>query len=64
MTAPEIVALHPANAAEDFATYLSDLILGRDLTPQEWEQVQIKTAYWWGIAQLKRDLLASVASLN
>lgn len=59
-----IILRQPDDAANDYADWLEQLILGRELTPQELEQISVKTAYWWAIAQMQRDLLNRAHSLN
>jgi hypothetical protein len=59
-----MLALAPADAAADFATWLEDLILGRQLTPQEFNQIETKTAYWWAVATAQRDALSRFISRN
>lgn len=64
MVPRELMLLAPGDAALDFAEWLQTLILGRDLTPQELEQIAVKAQYWWAVAVTQCNELAKMASRN
>lgn len=64
MVAEAIPMRGPDDAAEDFANWLQELILGRQVTPQEFEQITVKTTYWWAVATAQRDALSRFHSRN
>lgn len=59
-----LLAQTPCDAATDIAEWLEDMILGRDLTPQEDDQIHTKMTYWWAVAVAQRDALGRAYSLN
>lgn len=54
----------PDDAVFDLTVWLEEMILGRDLTPQEEEQLTTKVSFWWGMAMMRRDQIAGWISRN